>query len=151
MASVCLILLSMFERLCKNCVRARACVYYTCHHGRMVVTSTCSSWGNMPQIFPWPLSSPWQQDQGWGTGLCWNSFPWVPKLESTSSSSVAILPTAQSKIFHNVFSLAHSRWVIKPSTSRPWSFLQRPWFYSSRMTSFCFHFLFLGSSLSHFS
>lgn len=26
-------------RLCKNCVRARACVYYTCHHVRMVVTS----------------------------------------------------------------------------------------------------------------
>lgn len=26
-------------RLCKNCVRARACMYYTCHRVRMVVTS----------------------------------------------------------------------------------------------------------------
>lgn len=56
-------------RLCKLCA-CSACVYYTCHHGRMVVTSpTCSSWGTCLKC-SWPLSSPWQQDQGWGTGLC---------------------------------------------------------------------------------
>lgn len=31
-------------RLCKTCVRARACMYYTCHHLRMVVTSPLAAY-----------------------------------------------------------------------------------------------------------
>uniref|UniRef100_A0A2I3N3N2 Dystrophin n=1 Tax=Papio anubis TaxID=9555 RepID=A0A2I3N3N2_PAPAN len=86
-------------RLCKNCVCARACVYYTlCHHVRMVVTSPLAAHEEHSSNVHCRCH---HHDDKTGVGgarisLKWQSFV-VPRLESCSSSSVAICNT--SKIF----------------------------------------------------
>lgn len=81
-------------RLCKNCVYARACTYYMCHHVRMVVTSPLAAREEHSSNVHCHCHHHDDRTRGWGTGI---SMKWqplvVPRSLAHSSSSVAIRNT----------------------------------------------------------
>lgn len=81
-------------RLCKTCVRARACMYYTCHHLRMVVTSPLAAYEEHSSNVHCHCHHHDNRTRvgGTGTSLKWQLFV-VPRLASYSSSSVATCNT----------------------------------------------------------
>lgn len=126
-------------RLCKNCERARACLYYTCHHVRMVVTSPlAASWGTVLN-YPLPLSSPWRQDDGLGDAGV--SLKWKPFIAPGLEPSVATCNANETNL--SLDTIAES---LRPLSS---IFCQCIWFvFWDDLVLGCF--LFSGSLCSSF-